>query len=66
MSSQQTKRQFLGKLDNFTSKEERNFEKKHLRCYLRGDKFFEYGHDEVGQPIRREVQQILPTYEIIR
>ena len=34
------KRRFKGKIDNFESKEERNFEKKHLKAYLRGDKYF--------------------------
>lgn len=56
-------RVFKGKINNFTSKEERNFEKKHLKAYLRGDKFFTYGIDNLGKPITHEVQQeyIEPT-----
>jgi len=56
-------RVFKGKLIDFKDKEERNFEKKHLKAYLRGDEFFEYGLDERGKPIIRKVQQeyIEPT-----
>lgn len=34
------RRRFLGKIDNFQTKEERNFEQKHLKAYLRGDTYF--------------------------
>jgi len=44
------KKVFLGKIDNFKSKEERAFEKKHLAAYLAGKKRFKYGKDELGQP----------------
>lgn len=36
-------RTFGGKLDNFISIQERRFEQKHLKAYLRGDKYFSYG-----------------------
>ena len=55
--SLEPKRKFKGKIDNFDSKEERNFEKKHLKAYLRGDKYFFYGTDALGKPIQYEVQQ---------
>ena len=58
-------RQFKGKIDNFSSKEERNFEKKHLKAYLRGDKYFFYGIDDLGNPKRYEVQQELVEPKII-
>lgn len=60
-----TKRIFKGKLDNFTSKEERNFEKKHLKAYLRGDKYFFFGVDAKGEPIRYKVLQELTEPEVI-
>ena len=37
-------RHFGGKLDNFTSKEERTHEQKHLKAYLRGNKRFQNGY----------------------
>lgn len=60
------KRRFKGKIDNFESKEERNFEKKHLKAYLRGDKYFFYGTDALGKPIQYEVQQEWVEPEIIQ
>ena len=60
-----TKRIFKGKLDSFTSKEERNFEKKHLKAYLRGDKYFFFGVDAKGEPIRYEVLQEIAEPEVI-
>lgn len=36
-------RSFEGKLDNFESKEERRFEQKHLKAYLKGWTQFTYG-----------------------
>ena len=43
-------RKFLGKLNNFSSKEERAFENKHLKAYLKGIKQFTFGKDETGKP----------------
>jgi hypothetical protein len=37
------KRQFGGKTENFNSKEERNREKKHLKAYLKGQRYFFHG-----------------------
>lgn len=50
MEQTKLRRYFGGKLDGFSSKEERNFEKKHLKCYKRGDKWFIHGYtiDESG------------------
>lgn len=36
----ETKRRFLGKTENFSSKEEQAHEKKHLKAYLKGAKRF--------------------------
>lgn len=48
-------RSFGGKIDNFTDKQERDFEKAHLKAYLKGDKQFYFGfidHPVTGQRIR--------------
>lgn len=37
-------RHFGGKLTDFNDKQERAFENKHLKAYLRGDKLFQYGY----------------------
>lgn len=37
------KRSFGGKIDNFTSKGEQEFEKRHLKAYLKGVKKFRCG-----------------------
>ena len=44
---------FGGKTKDFTSKEEKAFEQKHLKAFLRGDVFFRYGYekDEHGKTI---------------
>jgi len=52
-------RSFGGKTDNFSDKQERAFEKAHLKAYLRGDKMFYFGfidHPVTGQRIRSEHQ----------
>lgn len=41
---EEPRRYFLGKLDGFSSKEERDFENKHLKAYKRGDKWFVHGY----------------------
>jgi hypothetical protein len=62
------KRQFLGKVGNklsdFTDKQEMQFEKKHLKAYLRGDEKFITGYDcdpnsMLRTPIYVKVQQKL-------
>jgi len=50
-------RSFGGKIDNFTDKQERAFEKAHLKAYLKGHKVFFYGfidHPVTGQRIRAQ------------
>lgn len=42
------KRSFGGKIIDFISNYERNFEKKHLKAYLKGKKTFNYGFKTVG------------------
>lgn len=56
-------RTFGGKIDGFTDKQERAFEKAHLRAYLRGDKMFYFGfidHPVTGQRVhmRYEVKEV--------
>ena len=54
----QIKRRFLGKFDNFTDKVDRNFNKKMLKAYLRGNTMFSFGLDsETRQPIMHRVLQ---------
>ena len=50
MKDKNLTRVFLGKLSGFQSKQERNFEKKHLKSYLRGDVTFSYGYDNERKP----------------
>lgn len=55
-------RHFGGKIKDFVDKQERAFEKKHLRAYLRGDKLFQYGYREgrlVGEPAIFVVKEVL-------
>ena len=42
-----TERKFYGKLNNFTSKEEKNQEKNHLNAYIQGRSFYRYGFTEL-------------------
>lgn len=50
------KRSFGGKIDNFIDKEERAFEKRHLRAYIKGWKRFQQGRNpETKEPIYYDV-----------
>jgi hypothetical protein len=49
-TQKELKRGFGGKIDNFESKAERAFEKKHLKAYLKGHKQFRHGHELDGKP----------------
>lgn len=51
-------RSFGGKTEGFKNKEEQRFEQKHLKAYLRGDKFFKFGYDKNGYPIFHKVNEI--------
>ena len=46
---------FLGKIDNFSSKKEKNFEIKHLRAYLKGKQYFTFGKDAKKKAIYYQV-----------
>lgn len=50
-------REFLGKIKDFSSKEEQKFEKAHLKAYKRGLKYFRFGKTEDGYPDFHEVKQ---------
>ena len=43
IEEKKTKRSFGGKIDNFSDKQERAFEKAHLKAYLGGGKKFRHG-----------------------
>ena len=54
------RRSFLGKLNGFESKDERNRETKHLKSYLKGYKYYTHGFETVNGKRERkyyEVQQ---------
>ena len=56
------KRTFGGKTDNFTDKQEKAFEKAHLKAYLAGKEYFYYGFITNGignrERARHEVKSI--------
>jgi UDP-2,3-diacylglucosamine pyrophosphatase LpxH len=43
-------RHFLGKIENFKDKKEKELEKKHLKAYLKGHKLFVHGRNIEGKP----------------
>lgn len=74
-NTEEKKKQFLGKLGNtinnsktgflgdFIDKIERNFQKKHLKAYLRGDEYFSFGKNQkTGEP---EWYKVLYTFDKI-
>jgi len=65
-------RQFLGavgnKVSDFVSKQERAFQKAHLKAYLKGKEYFNYGFTDGlngREPSRYKVQQSFPTKTLI-
>ncbi len=52
------KRSFGGKIDGFVDKNERAFEKKHLKGYLNGDEYFIFGKDADGKQAFHKVKEI--------
>jgi hypothetical protein len=44
--------------EQFKQRTERNFESKHLKAYLRGDKEFSFGKDNIGHEIIYKVNEI--------
>ena len=63
IEEKKTKRCFGGKIDKFSDKQERAFEKAHLKAYLRGDKKFQHGfytdiESGVRQPAWFDVKEI--------
>ena len=55
-----SERKFLGKLMNL-SKNERSFEKKHLKGYLKGSKYFRYGFNSITK--EPEYYKVLQSYK---
>jgi hypothetical protein len=45
-------------VEQFQQRTKRNFESKHLRFYLRGDKEFSFGKDNLGHPVIYKVAEI--------
>lgn len=60
-SEKPLRRQFGGKLNGFENNKEANFEKAHLKAYLKGHKFYHHGimRTVTGErkPILRAVQE---------
>ncbi len=52
---------FGGRTENFKDKSEQAFEKKHLKAYLKGHKYFYHGKYINGEDIRHEVKVIYKT-----
>lgn len=54
---QKLSRKFLGKMENFENKTERNYYTKMLRAYLKGASQFVFGKDSAKNPRVFHVQQ---------
>lgn len=53
-------RRFGGKISGFKDNAEANFEKKHLKAYLKGDKYFRHGfkdEDDIRVPAYHKVKE---------
>ncbi len=51
-------RQFGGKLTGFVDRKEANFEKKHLKAYLKGWDYFTYGRNKNNEPVWHKTKEI--------
>lgn len=58
-------RKFLGKLDEFESKEEQKREAKHLKAYLKGDKFYFFGFREFTNPKTQTVGRVPNMFPVL-
>lgn len=61
------RRKFLGKTEDFDSKEEEKYEKKHLQAYLKGKEIFRFGYRAIKdgrEPAFYKVQEGLMLIEI--
>lgn len=56
---QRSKRAFLGKTSNFKDSKERNFEKAHLKAYLKGRRTFKHGFAETSLGIEHQIHNVL-------
>lgn len=54
-------RRFGGKIDGFADSDERRREKKHLKAYLRGDKFYTDGYKD-SEPDKDGVTTRIPNW----
>lgn len=59
-------RKFLGKLFNFSSKEEKNRENKHLKAYLRGYEQFTHGFREIEDPVTKHLIRVPHIYPVLQ
>lgn len=50
-------RKFTGKLSGFDDKQERRYQQKHLKAYLKGHQLFQIGIDNAGFPVYNAVKQ---------
>lgn len=58
-------RRFLGKLTDFSSSEEKNFQQRHLKAYIKGQQFFNYGFEGVGRNKRPKYHKVQQTLEVV-
>lgn len=58
-------RQFLGKLTGFSSPEEKNYEQRHLKAYIKGQQLFNYGFEGVGRNRRPKYHLVKQTLEVV-
>ena len=63
MSKSKISRRFLGKIEGFENKEERDFETKHLRAYLKGNDNFRHGFHMVEY---LGLKLMLPKYHDVK
>ena len=52
------RRHFGGKLSGFADKQERAFEQKHLKAYLKGAESFPFGKDKDGNVVYHKVKEV--------
>lgn len=57
-------RKFLGKMKEFESDEEKKFEKKHLKAYLKGFEKFTYGYVHQRNPITGLMETVPAWHEV--
>ncbi len=65
MEKKEETRSFKGKTSNFKDKQERTFEQKRLKGYLRGNKYFQYGSNWITMFSRQPTYYSVETGELM-